>query len=105
MTEEERYFWSQVTKTETCWLWKGRTEYGCGAFLLGNPELMISAKHAAWVFVNGPVPTGMRVLQRCMNRRCVNPEHLFLGPVHKQRRYVRGRRALTELRNYWREAS
>jgi hypothetical protein len=33
----------------------------------------------AWELANGPIPEGLLVRQRCGNRLCCNPSHLFLA--------------------------
>lgn len=79
-------FWPKVSRSEGCWKWTGcRDGDGYGQLGSGGKRGHISAHRAAWLIINGPIPSGLWVLHHCDNPSCVRADpdpaisHLFLG--------------------------
>lgn len=69
-----------ITGSDDCWIWnKSVNQYGYGKFSL-NRHIVLAHRISYEVFIQD-ITDELKVLHKCDNPPCCNPEHLFLGTV------------------------
>ncbi len=65
-----------LLSAEGCWLFTGATQSrGYGSVGIGNKRTAL-AHRVAYEAIVGPIPDGMTIDHLCLNKTCLNPEHM-----------------------------
>jgi predicted XRE-type DNA-binding protein len=70
-----------------CWNWTGSIfDNGYGRITIDGKNAL--AHRVSYTHFFGSIPTGLQVCHKCDNKRCINPDHLYVGTHNDNMRDV-----------------